>query len=556
MVGLSLTPKKLSGPLTLPAWCGEGKLELDEINEGATFIPSVQHPREGACRKHYYTQIARPFEDLPRVYVHNSCQHNEEVALRNRVLKKHGGKCTPESKAQLIKVARKWGNSLPKPQRMPLDDVPKLYSGGKRALYERGVASLRRIPISKKDSSIEMFPKPEKYNFDKKTRPFSRAILARAMRKHGPRYGILLASYLKPIEHFIYASKSWWKGATHTRFIGKGLSPSQRATLLKHKLDLFGDWVGLSLDCIKFDLHVNEDQLEAEHTVYTTCCPEPEFEQLLSWQLVNFGKTSCGMKFRVKGNRMSGDMNTACGNCTIMCLMIIAKCTELGIEFELYDDGDDCLLFIRQKDLELVMNRLPAMFAELGHELKFEAAPAYKLEQISWCQSSPVLTSVGWTFVRDPIKVMSHAVVSRQWPHLNQRQRYAYLTSVGQCELALNAGVPVLQTFAQAMIRNGKGISDAYVDSLVRKDYHNLKSKRPGAPVSSESRCSFSEAFGIPTPQQLHIERCLEQWNFNCEGVNLAHGNIETASWIWLDETRNRTLTLAGIQNNWVVGCN
>jgi hypothetical protein len=50
-----------------------------------------------------------------------------------------------------------------------------------------------------------------------------------------------------------------------------------------------------------------------------------ELAELLKWQLQNkgFARTIDGLiKYSVEGCRMSGDMNTALGNCTIMCALV------------------------------------------------------------------------------------------------------------------------------------------------------------------------------------------------------------------------------------------
>lgn len=65
--------------------------------------------------------------------------------------------------------------------------------------------------------------------------------------------------------------------------------------------------------------------LKWEHSIYNAMFRSDELAELLGWQLTNkgFARTTDGLiKYEVKGCRMSGDMNTALGNCMIMCALV------------------------------------------------------------------------------------------------------------------------------------------------------------------------------------------------------------------------------------------
>jgi len=126
--------------------------------------------------------------------------------------------------------------------------------------------------------------------------------------------------------------------------------------------------------------------------------------ELLSWQIDNRGKSFCPdgkLKYRVKGRRFSGDMNTGLGNCLIMCAMVYSYAAERGVRINLANNGDDCVVFMEQDDLERFVVGINAWFSELGFRLTSEP-PAYNFEAIEFCQMHPVLIGDEWRMVRTP----------------------------------------------------------------------------------------------------------------------------------------------------------
>lgn len=134
-----------------------------------------------------------------------------------------------------------------------------------------------------------------------------------------------------------------------------------------------------------------------------------ELADLLEYQLVNFGfaRTVDGLiKYKVDGCRMSGDMNTALGNCMIMCALVWTFMTDLRRTsgecppFEFVNNGDDVVLFVEQRDSSLVLDQLPQWFLEMGFTMKVED-PVFRLEHIEFCQMVPLEVKPGdWTMVR------------------------------------------------------------------------------------------------------------------------------------------------------------
>jgi hypothetical protein len=376
-----------------------------------------------------------------------------------------------------------------------------------------------------------MFVKHEKLNGSKKTNPDPRAIQFRNVK-----YCVALGKYLKPMEHLLYRLRGSGKNSVlpPSRVIGKGLSSVGRAQLLVSKLAMFEKPVVLSLDGSRFDLHVARELLQIEHLVYTTMNGSRKLRQLLAWQLDNKGKSDGGIKYKCRGRRMSGDMNTALGNCLLMIIMVATFMR--GKKYDMLDDGDDCLLIIESSDLEWVLANVTEAFLEYGMEVKIENI-AHSLEEIEWCQCRPIRLGGGRVrFVRDYNKVLSTALSGTKYFMSTEGSRRKLVNTIGMSELILNLGVPVLQEYAIALMRNA-ATGEAYELNELESYFHRLKrelkernlrqlTRVKPQPITDEARFSFFLAYGLGCDEQLELESFLRQWRF-C----FAAGEKMTAEW-------------------------
>jgi hypothetical protein len=385
---------------------------------------------------------------------------------------------------------------------MSYEAFANTYVGVRRTRYMEAAKSLRQTPVMRKDARLSSFIKLEKTDPNAKKSPDPRVIQARQ-----PRYGVALGCYLKPMEHLMYNIE----GPMGTRVIGKGLNVRQRAELLAAKRRNFRDPVVIGLDCSRFDMHVTVDQLRVEHSVYLAMHFCPELQQLLSWQLDNRGTTTRGIKYRCPGGRMSGDMNTALGNCMLMYLMSRGAMEQLGIKrFDLLVDGDDTLVILERADLALAQAGLPGWFLEFGHTLKVESISDC-MEDVVWCQGRPLWDGTVWRFVRPWRKVLSTlAAGGKHWLQPTQHVDMCY--TVGQCLMAEASGVPILQEFAQALMSlGGKIIKDFYLDKLSVK-YAIEGGAKEAIPVTPEARESFERGWGVSVESQHELEAALRVW--------------------------------------------
>jgi len=262
---------------------------------------------------------------------------------------------------------------------------------------------------------------------------------------------------------------------------------------------------------------------------------------LLVCQLLNTVFTSLGIKYRVEGRRMSGDMNTALGNCVLMLVMLHAYCEYMLHlkRWDTLDDGDDCLLIVEANAVQEVLDSLVGRFLEFGMEMKVER-PVRSVHEVVFCQSTVIEFECGrYKFVRNPFAVMSKALCGiRHWEDPHYREKV--LRAIGACELVLNLSVPVLQNFALAILRNvGSGADVAYAPDGLRaraqRDARGLGVEITNVgprPISDCGRESFSIAFGICPAEQMSMEQQLDAWTFPVGTLNHWGQEWDVANWL------------------------
>jgi len=391
------------------------------------------------------------------------------------------------------------------------------YSGAKQVLYDRAAEDVAKRPIVRGDAELRTFVKAEKLNLSSKPNPAPRVIQPR-----NPRYNVGVGPYIKAHEHNIYrAIADVWGGPT----VMKGYNGRQVATHMRSMWDAIPSPCAIGLDASRFDQHVSVDALKWEHSVYNSMFRCPHLRKYLSWQLDNRGVayTPEGkVTYRVAGCRMSGDMNTALGNCLLMCAMVWALCDELGVKARLANNGDDCTLIVPREQEHLVRSAIPAWFQGFGFTMKVEDT-VYTFEQIDFCQMHPVLTSTGWTMARNPQVCLDKDTLCLN-PASNPYRRW--LGAVGKAGLSLSGGVPILQAFYQRLLALGEdgilqdGSGLMYLTRGMRSEPH---------PVSEEARISFFKAFGVMPWVQREIEDSFQHISVDMTvGKNSASHRVHT----------------------------
>ncbi len=417
-----------------------------------------------------------------------------------------------EVRSKLVKV-------VPSTARWTYQQFVDSYTGRRNTLYAKARDSLLMTGVRRSHAYLSSFVKAEKLNLTAKPDPTPRIIQPRH-----PVFNTAIGVFIKPLEGAIY------KGITNLfgePTVFKGMNATQQGALMKQKWSRFTKPVAVGIDASRFDQHVSREALEWEHSVYLALMPDPEFRKLLSWQLVNRGFVRCGdgtVRYEVNGSRMSGDMNTALGNCLIMCALVWEYMRTLGLtvdDFALANNGDDCVVIFEQHHLYAFQRGLDVFFLDFGFEMTVEP-PCYELEQIEFCQLHPVHTPYGYVMVRDPRTCIDKDLTTFKWLECTTKPGWDLLRkAISDGGTALAGCIPVLGSF-YAMI--GRGVErkvNKKGDPLVCTEVTGFDMLAKGMKMIreepiSETRLSFWRAFGMSPDEQIALEEAYDnvipQW--------------------------------------------
>jgi len=405
---------------------------------------------------------------------------------------------------------RRWSSHIKPAAVSSVQQIVNSYSGPKKKSYGLAALSLLKRPLTKHDARLQAFVKSEKLNFSAKKDPAPRLIQPRSQR-----YNLELGRYLKLNE------KKFLKGIDAVfgyTVVLSGYDSFTTGRIIAGNWRKLQDPVILSFDFKRLDQHTRVPALEFEHSHYTAVWPEDEnLKMLLSWQLRNEGIALAkdgAIYFTTDGNRCSGDINTSLGNKLIVCGLLWTYLSELGILdlIRLGNNGDDCFLMIERGYEDLVVNTIHDWFLKRGFRLELEPIVDV-LEELVFCQSNPVCVDGRWRMVRTMTSIAkdSHTLLSIQ----GQKDLEMWFAAVGQCGLALNQGVPVLQSFHGAFLRNSnqRKVSTEYMHKVV--EYGNIE--RMGrltvkeTRIAASTRLSFHRAFGIEPSRQIMLEQYYDE---------------------------------------------
>lgn len=397
------------------------------------------------------------------------------------------------------------------------------YAGRRKAIYKKALNSLLNFPLTRKDSRISFFPKTEKNNFTAKSDPVPRGISPRHARYH-----VSLGPYIKRIEHEVYDIIGKVFGAPT---VFKGLNAARRGAQLLAHWNHFDDPVAIPLDASRFDQHVSKEALTWEHSVYKLFFPKDKrFEQLLSWQLVNkgYGRAENGkIKFTLVGKRMSGDMNTALGNCLLMCAKVYCYMMSVKVrKFRLANDGDDCVLIIESRDFKKIAT-LDLWFLKKGFNMKI-GKPVKVLEEIEFCQSHPVRTPQGCLMVRKyPVSVSKDCLSIK--PLNSEKLFKRWIKAVGEGGISLTGGIPIVQEFYACLLRNSGNVKALTNDPTQDTGLSRLAAgmKREYSPVDSYTRLSFWRAFGVDPARQIALEQVYRMKTLCYDSIRDPNDNLD-----------------------------
>lgn len=397
-----------------------------------------------------------------------------------------------------------------------LDEVFQGFPVRKRNLYKSELEK----PFDPKKSRCTGFLKDEWTKLKENWK-------SRVIQFRDPHYLAHLMRLYRPIEKLIYKCKyAFNKCQKYT--CAKGLNFLERMSYLEELVSELKDPYVVDIDGSAFDAHVVEKALKFEWACYgkaakTAGWSRFDVDQLKQFglrQLVNKVKARCVdgfVSWTVRGNRMSGDLNTGAGNSLLQMSFIAAAMAMLRIPEECWRmlvDGDDAVLLVEGAYRHL-LDQLPGIFRRFAQEVKIGSVKKVTLdsmEVIDFCQCRPVRVNGKWRLIRAPIKAVSGYLHSFKWSKTDELYK-SFLATISPPEMIANMDVPILDKFYRVCHTIG---GSAKPLEEVANNFWRRQILGCGAPpaeargVSMETRVSFERAFGIDPPTQMWMEDCID----------------------------------------------
>jgi hypothetical protein len=388
---------------------------------------------------------------------------------------------------------------------------------------------------------VKIFVKKEAIKFSEaKPEPDPRAIQFRDAETT-----LILMTHMKPLEHRLYETHV--RPFPPTRSITKGLSPPAIATLLLETKKIRTYRYIYGLDASRFDGSLGPAHQKVEHGFWKWGVTDPLFLEAIGYQVVNKGHamTKEGpINYRITGSRMSGDANTAGGNCLLMYGMLaMFGCylagdwdytgSRAGIDYDFVNDGDDSLFMTNIPFTEQVM---AAYFTRFGMKMTFEFM-TQDFQQATFCQRRLVEVRPGsWTMCRDPFKVLSKTMINPKFKDMAGRA--ILLNTIAQGELSQLQGMPVLQAFCVRLqqlcapkLGHKQFIRD--VSSIPEFTWYYTKDWQAAqaTAVDGRARASFSRAWDISVARQYSIEHEIATWMPNLFEPGIRGLDVQSDPW-------------------------
>jgi hypothetical protein len=239
-------------------------------------------------------------------------------------------------------------------------------------------------------------------------------------------FNIEYGRYIKPIEESLYSKIQ----------IGKGTNLSMANKI--HKLSKSFLYY-TECDHVAFDAHVTSEMLKLTHTFYQSCYfHNLELRKLSKKTLNNNCRTRDGIKYRISGTRMSGDVDTSLGNSLINYAILKQCVTELCGKCEIIVNGDDSIIFTNRK-IDTV--KLMELLKTYNMESKVMESVT-NIHKVEFCRQKIVINSKGKpTLMINPSRINTiYGMTYKQ-----QRDYLEYLRQVCVCNIAINITNPLAQ---------------------------------------------------------------------------------------------------------------
>lgn len=477
----------------------------------------------GPCLR---SNFRRPFRlpgDTTFAAIHAGCWCTERASMERRVFVNQT--MTDSGAHELYLTAtrfeylfRRWRQDV-----LTREQAVQELSIHKRRRYLDALESLNQTPICKRDSQVRLFVKADKLDSIEDSERKPRAIQGRS-----PRFNLEIARYLKPIEHKLMGWKGPRRGVVRSRVFAKGLNSRQRADLILSKCAGFRKPQVFCVDATAFDSSVTQEHLRLCHLLYLSMIPDERFRWLLGEQIVNIGSTLHGHKYVIRGNRMSGDVDTGIGNSLLNILVFATAMRMMGVrKWDFLCDGDDALVFVEEGEID--PSSLSSVCKGLGFTLTGEPVSIThgNFWEIEFCRSHPIWTPDGWVMCRNMQRAVDTFGLTHRYADVPLGAYKSYLAGCGICEMAASRDLPMIGELSYyASMLSGKkiyGQEERYRGGILLSDgkLKALVSENRRPNVHPRTRAQVAMAFGISIEVQVDYENSvpLRMRNLDCEVV-------------------------------------
>lgn len=430
--------------------------------------------------------------------VYHSCIRNELASLKLRHLLSNGEPQEEEYKRCLTYVDNLLQHLGQTPKLTPAQVIEHKKDPGSRRRYLRAFSHIKTRGLDSGFTKIKAFVKIEKWDESLLTKKAPRLIQFRSYE-----YCALLSQFLIPIEQ-----KLWSYEENGINVFAKGLSTLTIAKVIVRMSELWDDTIFVMADHSKFDSCILSKWIKLEEKMYMNCAMDEELEWLMQQQQQNRGLTRNGIRYRCVARKMSGEYNTSLGDSVIN--YCILKDVFRNVEHHIFVNGDDSVIAVRKSQLHKI-DLTEQQWLKYGMKTTYEITD--DVEQVEFCQCKPVMIRQGvYRMVRKPDRVMSRGIVA-----VKRYQGIAWnrlVKSIGMSEMACHDGIPVLQAFAEHLMRAAGDVK--HINSEISMHARNERTLNPlHKKITDEARNSFYRAFDIPPSKQISMEQWLDA-NDNC----------------------------------------
>lgn len=488
-------------PLILPCKCTE--VVVPAMVKTNNY--KVQANIEGCHQKGYcrllHLSLPLPLEEQ---FYWNNCQCNEFDGLMRRHFIGHVAGFTPGNPAfkMLEKELESMRSVIPSFSRVDHKTLIENTRSTIKSRYKRAYFEWREkvTNLDYKQTVIKAFVKYEKIPVGK----YEAGKPPRIIQFRDFTYLYCLKRELLPFSLTVKSNHTLeWNGQPIRSIFTKVHDSYGTADVMYESWAMFDDPVAICLDHSKFDGHYCKELLDLEEQFWTRLNNSRMLKWLLEQQKLNNGRTHHGVKYRVKGGRMSGEYTTSDGNSLMNYGMITVWLKSHGLtqeQFRIHVNGDDSVIIVDRKYSYLANNL--GFFNNFNMETECDRV-AEDFRNISYCQANPIRVfrddRIVWYMVKEPARTISRMQYCDE-KFATVPGRYA--RGLGLCELAVNSGIPITQMIAMWLISIGDRPLGC-VDKFPALNSGNAVSFRDVHPVT---RVDYEVAFGVSIEGQLSME--------------------------------------------------